>query len=299
LLGALTLDQLRILVTIEETGSFSAAGRKLHRVQSAISIAVQALERSQNVQIFDRSGRTPVLTEAGRMLAQQARHVLRQAQLFENTASTIASGVEPELTLAVDSIVPAEPLIASLQALQAEFPQLPVALYTEGMWAAERRIRNRSATLAICALVPSVAQDLQAYKLMSLSLIPVVAPTHKLASETRPITRDVLSEYVQLILTDPQDHTGASHGVVSPRIWRFVELAKRLDFLLAGFGWATMPAHIVAPLIASQRLMLLPIDDPGIKPAPFPIYAVHDRTRPLRKAATWLLNNLRARQWPG
>ncbi|WP_308610099.1 LysR family transcriptional regulator [Massilia frigida] len=37
LIGNLTLDQLRVLVTIADTGSFSAAGRQLGRVQSAIS----------------------------------------------------------------------------------------------------------------------------------------------------------------------------------------------------------------------------------------------------------------------
>jgi DNA-binding transcriptional LysR family regulator len=298
MLSSLTLDQLRILVTIEKTGSFSAAGRELRRVQSAISKAVQSLESSQNVQLFDRSGKAPILTQAGRVLAQQARHVLRQAQLFENTASTIAAGVEPELTLAVDSVVPTEPLIASLRALRAVFPDLLVALYTEGLWAAERRIRDRSAALAISPLLPTVAQDLQAHRLLSLTLVPVAAPGHPLAMETRPITRDLLSEHVQLILTDPHDNSGPSHGVVSPRIWRFVELAKRLDFILAGLGWATMPAHIVTPLIADGRLVQLAIDDPGIRPVPFPIYAVHERSRPLRKAAAWLLADLCARPWP-
>ena len=37
MIGSLSLDQLRVLVTIAETGSFSAAGRKLGRAQSAIS----------------------------------------------------------------------------------------------------------------------------------------------------------------------------------------------------------------------------------------------------------------------
>jgi DNA-binding transcriptional LysR family regulator len=297
MLSALTLDQLRILVTIEKTGSFSAAGRELRRVQSAISKAVQSLESSQSVQLFDRTGKVPTMTEAGRVLARQARQVLHQADMFEKTANMIVAGVEPELTLAVDTIVPAAPLISSLEALQAAFPELGVALYTEGIRGAERRVRNRSATLGICVLLPSVRQDLQAHHLLSINLFPVVAPNHPLASETRPINRDVLSEYVQLILTDPIDHTGQSHGVVSTRVWRFVDLGKRLDFLLAGFGWATMPLHIVAPHIAAGRLVQLDVDDPGIRTVPFPIYVVYERSRPLGKAASWLAEDLRARPW--
>lgn len=63
MIGSFSLDQLRVLVTIVDTGSFSAAGRKLRRAQSAISQAIAALETMQDVALFDRSGYKPRLTE--------------------------------------------------------------------------------------------------------------------------------------------------------------------------------------------------------------------------------------------
>ena len=54
MLDPLTLDQLRVLVAVAEEGSFSAAARKLGRVQSAISQSVQGLETALGVTIFDR-----------------------------------------------------------------------------------------------------------------------------------------------------------------------------------------------------------------------------------------------------
>lgn len=83
MLGTLSLDQLRVLVTIEETGSFSAAGRRLNRAQSAISQAIATLEATQGVTLFDRSGHKPALTEMGRVLVGQARRVLSGAAQFE------------------------------------------------------------------------------------------------------------------------------------------------------------------------------------------------------------------------
>jgi len=59
MIGKLTLDQLRVLVTIVDTGSFSAAGRKLGRAQSAISQAIATLESVHDVTLFDRSGLRP------------------------------------------------------------------------------------------------------------------------------------------------------------------------------------------------------------------------------------------------
>jgi DNA-binding transcriptional LysR family regulator len=292
-LGTLSLDQLRVLVTIEETGSFSAAGRKLQRAQSAISHAVQTLEKMQRVQLFDRSARTPVLTEAGRALAKQARQVLRQAELFERTAIAIAGGLEPELTFAVDSMVPSGPVIRTLADLQQRFPDLAVTLFTEGLGGAERRVRSGTAALGLCIILPNQAQDLQAYPITTIELVPVVAPSHPLASEGRSLEREVLAEHVQLVLTDPENQGGPSYSVVSPRVWRFVDLGRRLDFLLAGFGWATMPLHLVEHHLSRGELKRLPVGDPAILPGAIPIYAVHQRNRVLGIAARSLLANLR------
>jgi DNA-binding transcriptional LysR family regulator len=294
MLGGLTLDQLRVLVTIAETGSFSAAGRKLQRAQSAISHAVQSLENVQRVQLFDRSGRAPRLTEAGHALVAQARHVLRQAELFERTANAIAGGLEPELTFAVDNMVPSEPVIRSLASLQARFPDLAVTLFTEALGGAERRVRSGSAALGLCLLLPNQAQDLQAYRVTSIELVPVAAPSHPLASETRALAREVLAEHVQLVLTDPENQSGPSYSVVSHRVWRFVDLGRRLDFLIAGFGWATMPLHVVEQHLKNGELKRLPIDDPAILPGAIPIYAVHQRNRPLGTAARSLLQDLQS-----
>lgn len=297
MIGALTLDQLRVLVTIEDTGSFSAAGRKLRRVQSAISHAIQALEDAQGVQLFDRNGRTPRFTDAGRVLAVQARQVLRQAEAFERTAQSMAAGLEPELSIAVDNFVPSGPVIRGLASLQRAFPDLTVTLFTEGIGAAERRVRDGSATLGMCALMPSTAQDLQASALTRITLVPVVAPSHPLATEARPLTREILAEHVQLILTDPSQRPGPSFSVVSPRVWRFVDITRRLEFLRAGFGWGTMPHHLVEADLAAGHLLRLSIEDPAVLPGSIGLFAIHDRRHPLGMGARWLLAELQRQGW--
>lgn len=297
MIGSLTLDQLRVLVAIEDAGSFSAAGRQLRRVQSAISHTVQTLEEAQGLLLFDRSSRTPRFTEAGRALAAQARQVLRQADVFERTSKAIAAGLEPELPIAIDSFVPTPPVIRSLAGLQSRYPHLAVTLFTEGMGAAERRVRDGSATLGLCALMPSMVQDLQATALTQVTMVPVVAPSHPLANETRAITRDVLAEHVQLILTDPQQKPGPSFSVVSHRVWRFVDIARRLEFMLAGFGWGTMPRHLVQPHIDAGRLVRLVIEDPAVQTGSIGLFAIHDRQRPLGIGARWLLSELQGQAW--
>ena len=299
MIGNLTLDQLRVLVAIEETGSFSAAGRRLRRVQSAISHAVQTLEEAQGLQLFDRSGHKPQLTEAGRVLVRQAQQVLRQADVFERTAQSMAAGLEPELSIALDSFVPSAPVIRALAGLQAQYPDLTVTVFTEGLGAAERRVREGTAMLGMCALMPSMRQEFQATALTHIHMVPVAVAQHPLARLQGPLTRDVLANHVQLILTDPLQQPGPSFSVVSPKVWRFVDMARRLEFLLAGFGWCTMPAHWVEPHLASGTLIRLPIEDPAVLPPSIGLFAIHDRARPLGLGAQWLLQALQAEgAWP-
>src|SRR5262245_13317476 len=116
MLDRLTLDQLRTLVTVAEEGSFSAAGRRLARVQSAVSQTIQALEFTLGIALFDRSAKSPVLTDAGRALLEDARRVIAGADALRARAESIASDVEPELTLAVEAMFPNFILMRCLEA---------------------------------------------------------------------------------------------------------------------------------------------------------------------------------------
>jgi DNA-binding transcriptional LysR family regulator len=222
--------------------------------------------------------------------------ILASADRFEAIAAGTRRGLEPELRLAIDPLVPTEPLIDSLRALRDTFPDLPVSFSTEGVGGAERRLRANDASLAFCLLLPSVPEDLMAYPLMDLKLMPVAAADHPLARLGRPLHRTDLEAHVQLVLSDAQGTDGPSYGVVGNRVWRFVDLARRLDFLLAGFGWCKMPPFVVATNLTHGRLVQLDISDESISPTgALPIYAAHVRDRPLGRGGNWLLDDLRTR----
>ena len=205
-------------------------------------------------------------------------------------------GVEPDLAVAIDPLVPTPPLVESLRALRDAFPHLAVSFSTEGLGGAERRLRRGDAALAFCLLLPAVPEDISALPLVSTRLVVVAAPSHPLARLGRNATRSDLEAHVQLILSDPSAPGGPGYGVISPKVWRFVELGRRLDFLLAGLGWCRMPQELVAPLAADGRLVALTVDDDRLRAdGPLVVYAAHLRDRPLGRAGRWLLDDLRTR----
>src|SRR5439155_22163599 len=75
-IGTPRLDQLPVFLTVVETGSFAAAGRRLKRATSAVSYAIANLELQLGIALFDRERtRKPVLTEAGAAVVSKARVV--------------------------------------------------------------------------------------------------------------------------------------------------------------------------------------------------------------------------------
>jgi len=294
MIDALTLDQMRVLVAVADAGSFSAAARKLSRVQSAISQSIQTLETTLGLTLFDRSGKTPRLTDAGKALVGDARVLILGAQAVRARAQSMAEGVEPELTLAVDAMFPIPLLMESLKALRVAFPILPASVFTEALGGAEQRLRDGAARLAIYSIPPSSPCDLTSEFMTRVVMWPVVAAGHSLAALPQPLPREALEPHVQLVLTDrtplTQNWIG---GIVSRHIWRFADLATRLDFLLAGFGWCNMPSHMVAEHVAAGRLKKLKIANQ--EEVALPLSVVHERGRSPGRAGRWLIADLRER----
>lgn len=289
MLDSLTLDQVRVLVTISEEGSFSAAARRLQRVQSAISQAVRTLEVNLGITLFDRSGKYPVLTPEGAALVGDAKQLLRQTDALKAKARSMAQGVEPELALAVDPLFPNDVLMEALRKVQKEFPTLPIRLVTAGLGAPERHLRDGSVGLAIYSLETTGAQDVEAQFLLDIEMIPVAAPRHPLARLEGPIRRDDLESHIQLVLSDAGSGTWM-RGVVSQKVWRFADLHVRLEFLLAGFGWCNMPRHVVAKHLALGQLVALDLAEQ--KGFGLPVQAVHMRSQALGRGARSLINAL-------
>src|ERR1700677_909585 len=189
MIDSLTLDQMRVLVAVADAGSFSAAARKLDRVQSAISQSIQTLETTLGVTLFDRSGKTPRLTDAGKALVGDSRALIAGAQAIRARAQSMAEDVEPELTLAVDSMLPIPLLMESLKALRVAFPLLPASVYTEALGGAEQRLRDGAARLAIYTIAPTTPCDLVSEFMARIAMWPVVAGRHPLARPPQPPAR--------------------------------------------------------------------------------------------------------------
>src|SRR5215831_6262432 len=80
---SMNLHHLRLFAAVVDHGGFTKAAAQLGLSQPAISKSLGELERSLNVRLIDRSGRTPELTHAGRILHARARELFGVERLAE------------------------------------------------------------------------------------------------------------------------------------------------------------------------------------------------------------------------
>jgi DNA-binding transcriptional LysR family regulator len=154
-MDALTLDQIRVFLSVVDEGSFPKAAKSLQRAQSAVTYAIRKLEAEIGVPLFDRSAYRSVLTPAGRALLTRARRIAEEAGALREQARGLASGLEAELSIVLDALYPMPQIFDALRAFTERFPTVPPRLYVASLGAAANLVTDRSVRLRSKTRFPS------------------------------------------------------------------------------------------------------------------------------------------------
>jgi DNA-binding transcriptional LysR family regulator len=261
MIDGVTLDQLRTFIAAAETGSFSAAGRKLRRAQSVVSQTLANLELQLGVKLFDRSARYPRLTDEGRSLLVDAHRVAAEMDCFKARARTISEGLEPELAVVIDVMYPMAALTRAVGVFRSNYPSIPLRLYVEPLGAALQPVLEGRCRIGVVGTLPTVPEEVHSEPLLDVPFVSVAAPSHPLATFRRLVPKSEVIKHVQLVLTDRSSLSeGQDFGVLSPQTWRIADLGAKHAFLRAGFGWGQMPIGVVEKDIADGTLVKIRVE---------------------------------------
>jgi DNA-binding transcriptional LysR family regulator len=252
----ITLDQLRAFVAVVEEGSFSAAARKLRRVQSAISTAMQNLENQLGVPIWDRSTKIAKLTDQGQAVLAAARRVLLEVDGLKRLTAGMAMGLEASVSLCVDALFPVSALVDLCSRFAKEFPKVDLRIDTQVLSAVSARVLGGSATLGVVS-PPGLAPGLERKVLATIEMIPVAGPRHPLAEHEGAIPTARLADAVQIVLSERIDQGVADQGVLSPRTWRVADLHTKHALLRANLGWGNLPEHLARADVRAGKLVVI------------------------------------------
>lgn len=121
-------NQVRAFLFSAESGSFSAAARALHTTQPTISRQVAALEQKLNLTLFERLGKTLVLTEAGLGLLDHIRPMGAAASEMALFATGQDENIEGSVSISASDAVSTYFLPPILKRLKSHAPGIRIEL---------------------------------------------------------------------------------------------------------------------------------------------------------------------------
>ncbi|KVL89548.1 LysR family transcriptional regulator [Burkholderia stagnalis] len=279
-------------------GSFTAAARKLGKRQSTISEAIANLEIDLGVQLFDRSTRTPTLTDAGRALLPQVQRALDAGAAIDRAAARFARGEEARLTFVVSDTYQSQRYEQTLTALAQRFPALELECQIAEHEDVLDLIRQGRAQIGLMAARAAYPADIGAATIAEESEIGLfVGRTHPLAAcGDAEVPHAALRDARELRLNTYATPEGQGPGgensplVAGTQRWSAPSYLMLLEMAVLGFGWTELPRWMVEHF-ARDRLCELRARG---WPRRVRVDAVWSRNRPLGPAGAWLLDAMLA-----
>jgi DNA-binding transcriptional LysR family regulator len=295
--GAPSLDQLQVFLAVADAGGFAAAGRRLGRATSAVSYQIDTLEAQLGVPLFDRvTTRRPVLTAAGQAVLAEACAVSRGVDVLRAKVRGLLAGLEAEVSLVVDVMLPTWRLVDAARAFQTAFPTVSLRLHVESLGAVGQLVHDGAATLGVSGPLRSTTDAFERIGMGETDIVAVASPEHPLA-QLSPIPPGEAREHIQLVLSDRSDQTqGQDFGVLSLKTWRLGDLSAKHALLLAGVGWGGMPREMVDADVQAGRLTILAIPEWGH--VAYQFHLIHRIDSPPGPAGRWLIDRFTGQAEP-
>lgn len=254
----MTLDQMLVLDTIVQCGSFRAAAETLHRSQPAISVAIRKLEETLGFDLFDRSGYRPQITAAGSIFHQKAQLLLRQADSLGELGRQLASGKESELTITITSIAPIPLILSILKGFGDRHPDTRLNINFEVMTGNYERLIKRETDFALTMLEGSLP-ELRFLPITEVTMIPVATPAYQKVKSL-----DALRDFVQVVVRDsasvkPRIERGGL--LEGGRRWLVGDVSIKKEIIVAGLGWGSLPDHLIERELAAGVLVPLKVEN--------------------------------------
>ncbi|QGZ47300.1 LysR family transcriptional regulator [Streptomyces sp. QHH-9511] len=178
------LQQMRYVLAVAETNSFTRAAERCMVVQSALSHQIARLERELGARLFERTSRRVRLTPAGAAFLPAARQCLDAAERAAAEVAAAVGEVRGRLNVGLIPTVAAVDIPRALRDFRRAYPNVRIGLRVGASEELVEQVREGAVELAFLGLpTTSRPHGVAAHELAHDRLVAVVAPDHPLAGE--------------------------------------------------------------------------------------------------------------------
>lgn len=256
--AALTPEAIETLILVSQEGSFAAAARKLGKVPSALTYSMRQLEEELDVLLFDRRSKHAQLTPAGKELLIEGQRLLLEIDSIANRVKRVATGWEPELTIAFDGVVSQKILLELVEQFLDGNPPTRLRLRHEILSGTWETLARGEADIAIGVTEPqSIPAGIQMEMMGELNFVFTVSPKHPLATIHGPIGNDLLIKHRAIAIADSaRQFEPRTVGLLPGQdVLTVPTSAMKIEALLAGLGCGFIPEPMVKSYLKSGQLI--------------------------------------------
>jgi len=254
-----TLEQWRMFKAVVDAGGFNQAASVVHKSQSSIHHAVQKLENAIGVSLFENSGRKVKLSPQGELMYRRASFLLTEAQKLEAVASSLQSGTETLLRIAVDIIFPSELLYNVLSKVSEAFPLLRIEIEETVLNGSNSLLSGGNVDIAIS---PFIYANGFSEDLCEIEFAAVAHPSHPLHTLGRPLTLEDLKSHRQIVVRDSSSERKAQAGWLgAEQRWTVSHIRTSVDIISQGLGFAWLPVAVIRKELEAGSLVPLSFDN--------------------------------------
>jgi len=186
-------DQLATFVYVAKLKSFSRAGQKVFRSQSAVSAQIRQLEQAYHARLLDRSAKSVELTPAGEVLFEYAEKLLRLRDESVQFVADRGNVVQGPVMFGANEATCLYLLPDIFAEFQRRFPLVHISIYRNFSHKILQRVEDGSIDVGIVTL-PTKSPNLRVHHIHRDRLRFMVSTRNPLAQRTKLTLEEVASQ---------------------------------------------------------------------------------------------------------
>jgi LysR family transcriptional regulator for metE and metH len=275
----LEIRHLKLLAAVAEEESVTAAGKRLHLSQSALSHQLRDAEEKLGTALFLRLGKRMALTAAGTKLVEVARRILKDLKAVELEVLGLNGDTHGVIRLSTECYTCYHWLPPVLSSFHSRFPKVEVCIDMAATHNPAEELLAGNLDVAVMNSPPE-NKSLHLSLLCEDELLVVMSPQHPLAARRRIQPQDLAGETI--LIYPPREESTLILKVLEPagvapgRIMEIPLTEAIVEMVAAGIGIAFLACWAVSPHLESKKIVGRTLGNPFRRRW----YAVTLRNRP-------------------
>lgn len=260
------IKHLQYFIEVTNFNSFTRAADHLFITQPTISKMIKNLETELGVELFDRSRKQLALTDAGRVVLEQAKLIDKAFHNLETEMDNLLGLKKGHIRIGLPPIIDASFFPRILSRFHEDYPNITFQLVEDGSKKIEESVQNDQLDIGVIVL-PTNTVLFHHFAFLEEDIKLIVHPSHPLASKDEINLSELQNEsfilfnkdYVlrDLIISSCKESGFSPHIVTESSRWDFIE-----EMVYCKLGIALLPESLCR---TDNRVKTIQVKNPSLR----------------------------------